>query len=90
MFTNIDIDDKDNQSGLVGTGTAGSSNVNYVGRVAIIGNIAGSKIFNFVNLEGESAQSPGQTIASGAVLHIDLFNTIRRNVSLLTRNVPLD
>lgn len=54
--------------------------MNFIGKIAIIGNISGTRIYNITN------QNVGYIF--GISNHSEVLNTIRRNVSLISRNVP--
>lgn len=52
--------------------------LNFIWRIAIIGNIAGTRIFNVTN------QQVGYIFSS--INHSDMLNTIRKNIALISRN----
>lgn len=52
--------------------------LNFIGRIAIIGNIAGTRIFNVTN------QQVGYVFSS--INHSEMLNTIRKNIALISRN----
>ncbi len=54
--------------------------VNFIGKIAVIGNIAGSRIYNMTN---QNVWYVFSNISQSAIL-----NTIRKNISLLSRNIP--
>ena len=57
--------------------------MNFIGKIAIIGNISGTRIYNMTN------QNVGYVF--GITNHSEILNTIRKNVSLISRNVaPAD
>jgi len=54
--------------------------VNFIGRIAIVGNIAGSRIYNMTN------QNVGYVFNS--INQADILNTIRKNIAIASRNIP--
>jgi hypothetical protein len=52
--------------------------LNFIGKIAIIGNIAGTRIFNVTN------QQVGYIFST--INHADMLNTIRKNIALISRN----
>ncbi len=54
--------------------------VNFIGKIAIIGNISGTRIYNIAN------QNVGYIF--GITNHAEILNVIRKNISLISRNVP--
>jgi hypothetical protein len=54
--------------------------VNFLGKIAIVGNIAGTRIYDLPN------QSVGYIFSSSN--QTTIFNTIRKNLALLKRNIP--
>ena len=52
--------------------------LNFIGKLAIIWNIAGTKIFNVTN------QKVGYVFSS--INHANILNTIRKNIALISRN----
>lgn len=52
--------------------------LNFIGRIAIIGNIAGTRIYNVTN------QQLGYVFSS--INHSEMLNTIRKNIAILSRN----
>lgn len=59
--------------------TAWWLSVNFVGKIAIIGNIAGTRIFNVPN------QNVGYVFTT--TKHADIINAIRKNLAILSRNI---
>lgn len=59
--------------------TASGLNINFVGKIAIIGTIAGTRIFDVPN------QNVGYVF--NATRHADIMNSIHKNVAILSRNV---
>jgi hypothetical protein len=53
--------------------------VQFVGKIAIIGNIAGTRIFELPN------QNVGYTF--NVTSHASIMNSIRKNISIMSRNV---
>lgn len=53
--------------------------MNFVGKIAIIGNIAGTRIFNVPN------QNVGYVFTT--TKHADIINAIRKNLAILSRNI---
>jgi hypothetical protein len=60
--------------------TVGGLRVNFLGKIAIVGNIAGTRIYDLPN------QSVGYIFSSSN--QTTIFNTIRKNLALLKRNIP--
>ena len=59
--------------------------VNFIGKVAILGNIAGTRVFEVVNKETNyQNQNPGYRYTT--VQHANIMNTVRGNVAQLVRN----
>lgn len=58
--------------------------VHFVWRVAIIGQKAGTKIFDFVNTQWDSNQ---KITVYNHVQHRNIIDTINKNITLLTRNL---
>ena len=54
--------------------------VNFIGKIAIIGNIAGTRIYNMTN--------QNVWYVFNTINHAGILNTIRKNVALISRNVP--
>lgn len=65
----------------------GSIAVNFIGKVAILGNIAGTKVFEVANKSGYKNQDVGYTYST--VQHAPILNQIRGNVARLTRNLKI-
>lgn len=65
-----------NQTGITLDGVS----VNFIGKMAIIGNIAGSRIYNMTN------QNVGYVFNSAN--QSSILNTIRKNIALISRNIP--
>jgi hypothetical protein len=65
----------DTQTGI----TANGLNINFVGKIAIIGNIAGTRIFDLPN------QNVGYVFTTSN--HAKVMNTLQKNIALLTRNI---
>lgn len=55
--------------------------VNFIGKIAVIGNIAGSRIYNMTN------QNVGYVFSN--ISQAEILNTIRKNIAIVSRNVPL-
>ncbi len=53
--------------------------LNFIGKIAVIGNIAGTRIYNLPN------QQVGYIFSS--INHAEILNTIRKNIALISRNV---
>lgn len=62
-----------------------ATSVNFIGKVAVIGNIAGTRVFEVSNQYGANNQKVDYKYSS--VQHAPLINTIRSNVAQLTRNI---
>lgn len=58
--------------------------INFVSRIAIVGNIAGSRVFSVQN-NGVVNQDVGYSYKT--INHADILNMIRKNIALMTRNV---
>lgn len=94
IFTNVVIDDRDNTSPnpVVGGGNTptpiggGGIPINFIGRVAIIGNVAGSRVYSFTNAAGITVQDPGNAYVS--INHAQFLNPIKTNIARLLRNLP--
>ena len=54
--------------------------LNFIGKIAVIGNIAWTRIYNLPN------QQLGYVFTS--VNHAEMLNTIRKNIALISRNIP--
>jgi hypothetical protein len=54
--------------------------LNFIGKIAVIGNIAGTRIYNLPN------QQVGYIFSS--INHAEMLNTIRKNIALISRNIP--
>ncbi len=54
--------------------------VNFIGKIAIIGNVAGSRIYNLTN------QNIGYIYKE--ISQANILNVIHKNVALITRNIP--
>ncbi len=54
--------------------------LNFIGKIAVIGNIAGTRIYNLPN------QQVGYIFSS--INHSEILNTIRKNIALISRNIP--
>ena len=54
--------------------------MNFIGKIAVIGNIAGSRIYNMTN------QNVGYVFSN--ISQAEILNTIRKNVAIISRNVP--
>lgn len=66
-------------------GTITAANVRFVGKIAIIGNIAGSRVFSVENIDGVYDQDMRN--AFNSINQSEIFNTIHKNIALMTRNV---
>lgn len=66
--------------------TIPASNIRFIGKIAIIGNIAGTRVFSVQNVWNHYDQDMRNAISS--VNQSSIFNTIRKNIALMTRNVP--
>ena len=64
------------QSGVLLDGVG----LNFIGKIAVIGNIAGTRIYNLPN------QQMGYIFSS--INHAEMLNTIRKNIALISRNIP--
>ncbi len=64
-----------NQTGVTLDGVG----VNFIGKIAIIGNIAGTRIFNMTN------QNVGYVFSN--ISQAEILNTIRKNMALASRNI---
>lgn len=53
--------------------------VNFIGKIAVIWNIAGTRIYNLTN------QQVGYIFTT--INHSEVLNTIRKNIALMTRNI---
>lgn len=53
--------------------------VNFIGKIAIIGNIAGTRIYNMSN------QNVGYVY--NTLNQANILNTIRKNIALVSRNI---
>jgi hypothetical protein len=53
--------------------------VHFIGKIAVIGNIAGTRIFELPN------QNVGYAFNMSS--HASIMNTVRKNISLLSRNI---
>lgn len=58
--------------------------INFVSKIAIVGNIAGSRVFSVEN-NGVVNQDVGYSYK--AINHANILNMIRRNIALMTRNI---
>jgi hypothetical protein len=58
--------------------------INFISRIAIVGNIAGSRVFSVAN-NGVVNQDVGYSYKT--INHADILNMIRKNIALMTRNV---
>jgi hypothetical protein len=58
--------------------------INFISKIAIVGNIAGSKVFSVVN-NGVVNQDVGYSYKT--VNHGNILNMIRKNIALMTRNI---
>ena len=54
--------------------------LNFIGKIAIVWNIAGTRIYNLPN------QQLGYIFSS--INHAEMLNTIRKNIALISRNIP--
>lgn len=59
--------------------TASGLNINFVGKIAIIGNIAGTRIFDLPN------QNVGYVYTTSN--HSKIMNILQKNIALLSRNI---
>lgn len=64
-----------NQTGIVLDGVG----LNFIGKIAIIGNIAGTRIYNITN------QNVGYVFDN--INQAEILNTIRKNIALASRNI---
>jgi hypothetical protein len=62
------------QTGILFNGVG----LNFIWKIAIIGNIAGTRVFNVTN------QQVGYIFST--INHADMLNTIRKNIALISRN----
>jgi hypothetical protein len=58
--------------------------INFVSKIAIVGNIAGSRIYSVVNNPTVN-QDVGYSYKT--INHAEILNMIRKNISLMTRNI---
>ena len=58
--------------------------INFVSKIAIVGNIAGSRVFSVQN-NGVVNQDVGYSYKT--INHANILNMIRRNIALMTRNI---
>lgn len=58
--------------------------INFVSKIAIVGNIAGSRIFSVAN-NPIINQDVGYSYKT--INHANILNMIRRNIALMTRNI---
>jgi hypothetical protein len=58
--------------------------INFVSKIAIVGNIAGSRVFSVEN-NGVVNQDVGYSYK--AINHANILNMLRKNIALMTRNV---
>ncbi len=58
--------------------------INFVSKIAIVGNIAGSRVFSVEN-NGKVNQDVGYSYKT--INHANILNMIRRNIALMTRNI---
>lgn len=99
MFTGKKFDDQllvsNNGTFLVGSGVlndnwyknptpAAGASVNFIGKVAVIGNVAGSRVFEVYNTNQYQNQNVG--ISYSTLQHANLLNQIRGNIARITRN----
>lgn len=58
--------------------------INFVSKIAIVGNIAGSRVFSVQN-NGVVNQDVGYSYKS--INHANILNMIRKNIALMSRNI---
>lgn len=58
--------------------------INFVSKIAIVGNIAGSRVFSVEN-NGKVNQDVGYSYKT--INHANILNMIRRSIALMTRNI---
>lgn len=75
FFSEVGSITSSSQSGI----TASGLNINFVGKIAIIGNIAGTRIFDVPN------QNVGYVFTT--TKHADVMNILHKNLAILSRNV---
>jgi hypothetical protein len=62
----------------------GGAPVNFISKIAIVGNIAGSRVFSVQN-NATTNQDVGYSYKT--INHADILNLIRKNVALISRNI---
>ena len=62
----------------------GGTPINFVSKIAIVGNIAGSRVYSVTN-SGIQNQNVGYSYKT--INHASILNLIRKNIALMTRNV---
>lgn len=62
----------------------GGAAVNFVSKIAIVGNIAGSRVFSVQN-NAVINQDVGYSYKT--INHADILNLIRKNVAIISRNI---
>ena len=58
--------------------------INFVSKIAIVGNIAGSRVFSVTN-NSVANQDVGYSYKT--INHANILNMIRRNIALMSRNI---
>jgi hypothetical protein len=78
-------------TGLTGLPTSGSTadplsgvSVNFISKIAVVGNIAGSRVFSVAN-NATINQDVGYSYKT--INHADILNLIRKNIALISRNI---
>lgn len=75
--------------GTSNSGTLNPAAIRFISKIVLIGNIAGDRVFrveNVVNGASSVDQDLGYNYAS--INHANIFNTLRKNISLMIRNIP--
>lgn len=93
MFSGVNIDDKKKKpedfslphEWYLQPETTFWANVNFIWKVAIIGNIAGTKVFDVINNYQYENQKLGYSYST--VRHSELINQVRANIAHLVRNI---
>jgi hypothetical protein len=75
FYGNISSSTGTTQTGI----TVGGLNINFLGKIAIVGNVAGTRIFDL------PTQSVGFIFASSS--HASIINAIKKNIALISRNI---
>lgn len=62
----------------------GGAPVNFISKIAVVGNIAGSRVFSVQN-NATTNQDVGYTYKT--INHANILNLIRKNIALISRNI---